>query len=86
MKVFASASGKLVKQLSGHTLLPSRLLEIIPKLIFQKSVDSFDLLFFTELKTITNDLGFSSLPMLAGREISFLDGARVLKAAIPFEK
>ena len=56
----------------------------LPELVFQEAVIAARLLFFTQLQTITNQLGLAILAMLAGSEIPLLDGTLFGVAALPF--
>ena len=60
---------------TGDALLASGLLEIAAKLIFENSVNSFDLLFLAQLQSISDDLCPTGMSVLAWLKVSLLDGA-----------
>src|SRR5262249_5416268 len=72
--------------LTGNTLLSRRFLEVRTKLVFENSIDPFDLLFLTKLQAVTDDLRLPVSSVLPGSEVSLLDRTRRLEATLAFEK
>src|SRR6185295_3179050 len=52
----------------------------------EDAVHSLDLLFLAKLQAVSDNLGLAIAPVLTGREVTFLDGARGLEAALPFKE
>src|SRR5215468_7563607 len=58
---------------AGDALLSDSFLEIGTELILQNTVDALYFLFFTQLESVAYNFRLTITPMLAGREITFLD-------------
>src|SRR5579864_2802906 len=81
------ATLELLQQLlAGHTPGTGSLLEVVSELAFLGEVDSLRFLLFTQLQTVTHDLGLAVLPMLPGSEIALLDGTLIAEALCAFEE
>src|SRR5206468_3595066 len=76
----------LQQLLAGHALGLRSLLEVVAELAFLREVNALGLLFFTQLQTVANDLGFAVFPMLSGSEVTLLDRTLVAEALCAFEE
>src|SRR5665213_1022906 len=72
--------------LAGNALHGTGFLEKITELVFEQLIVTPGLLFLPELKTVSDDLRFAGLPVLAGREIALLNGALFRVAAFALQK
>src|SRR5262245_38179035 len=78
---------ELCKQMfTSDALLANRTLKVSTELIFENSVDALYLLLLSQLQPVSNDLRFTTLPVLPRRIVSFFDSAGRLEAALPFEE
>ena len=70
--------------LTGYTLLLGSLQVIVMELVFQKTINSFNFLFFTELNALVGNLPADIETMLPGRKVSSLYRAFFRVAARSF--
>jgi len=70
---------------AGDAGLPGGTAEVETELALQKSVDALDLLLFTKLKTVAEDLG-AATAVLARRVVPALDRALILETTIALQK
>ena len=70
--VVEAALKLLQEEFASDAGLASSALEIVAELLFQREVDTFGFLFLAELKSVTNDLGFTVFSVLFGGEVSLL--------------
>src|SRR5688500_5031089 len=61
-------------------------LEVAPELVLEHPVDTLDLLLFTQLETVADELRLPQLAVLSGRQIALLDRALLRVAALSLEK
>jgi hypothetical protein len=83
--VVQSTFQKRKKDFSCDAFLPVRFFKGVSELVFQKAIDSPDLLFLSQLGPVIRKL-LSSLTMLARGVIPPLDGALIRIASLPFKK
>src|SRR6266851_2792839 len=76
----------LQQQFASHAFSARRFFEIIAELGFLREVDALGLLLLAQLQTITDDLGFAILAMLARSKIALLNGTLVSEALRAFEE
>jgi len=63
------------KVLARNAFLTHCLFEICPELVLQHAINAFHLLLFSQLKSISNDLGSAVAAMLSRGEVSLFDSA-----------
>src|SRR6266567_2397476 len=76
----------LQQQFASNALSARRFFEIIAELGFLSEIDALGLLLLAQLQTITDNLGFAVLAMLARSKIALLNGTLVSEALRAFEE
>jgi hypothetical protein len=84
--VVETAFQLLQEQFAGYTLRARGFLKVVAELALEGEIDALGFLFFSQLETVANDLGFTILPMLSGSKVALLDRTLIAEAFRAFEE